>query len=45
MAGLIGVLTNPNSGKNRRRFPLDPIAGSGRAAELERAVVVNGIVL
>ena len=45
MAGLIGVLTNPNSGKNRRRFPLDPIStGSGRAAELERAVGRHGIV-
>lgn len=36
MATAIGVLTNPNSGKNRRN--------PGRLAELERAVLGHGIV-
>lgn len=37
MASLIGVVTNPNSGKNRRR-------GGDRKRELERAVGRHGIV-
>jgi hypothetical protein len=37
MASLIGVVTNPNSGKNRRR-------GGNRKLELERAVGRHGIV-
>lgn len=37
MASLIGVVTNPNSGKNRRR-------GGDRTLELERAVGRHGIV-
>lgn len=45
MAGLIGVLTNPHSGKNRRRFPHDGVGGAGgRAGELERAVGRHGLV-
>lgn len=37
MASLIGVVTNPNSGKNRRR-------GGDRTLELERAVGRHGLV-
>ncbi len=37
MPSLIGVVTNPNSGKNRRR-------GGDRKAELERAVGRHGLV-
>jgi hypothetical protein len=37
MSSLIGVVTNPNSGKNRRR-------GGNRKLELERAVGRHGIV-
>jgi Diacylglycerol kinase catalytic domain len=38
MASLIGVVTNPNSGKNRRR------RGGDRKLELERAVGRHGLV-
>ncbi len=38
MSSLIGVVTNPNSGKNRRR------RGNDRKLELERAVGRHGIV-
>jgi hypothetical protein len=41
MHGRIGVLSNPNSGKNRRRFG---DAGQGRCAELREAVGQWGLV-